>query len=112
MFPARQLQDMFVLTNEQLNSKRYKETTKSEILKFFGIIILVTRYEWNNSSDLWAETAPSKYEASPQLGKQTGMKQKRFDEIWGCIHFSNQPGECPEGLSLETYQWMLVDDFV
>ena len=68
MFPNRQLQDMFVLTNKQLNKKRYKETKKSELLKFIGIIILATRYKWNNRSDLWAETAPSKYEALAQIG--------------------------------------------
>ena len=112
MFPNRQLHDMYTLTNLQLTKKRLKETTKSELLKFMGILILSTRFEWNNRSDLWAETAPSKYELTPQFGKRTGMKRKRFDELWANIKFSSQPEAVPEGMSLERYRWMLVDGFI
>jgi Transposase IS4 len=112
MFPTRQLNDTFTLTNIQLRDRNWKETTKREILKFIGVVILCTKYEFNNRSDLWAEHPASKYEVAPALGRRTGMKRKRFDELWSCIRFSNQPAQCPEGMSLETYRWMLIDGFI
>jgi hypothetical protein len=112
MFPVRQLNDMMLFTNQQLRKKNYRDTTKTEILKFLGVLILCTRYEWNNRSDLWAETANSKYEMAPQLGKKTGLKRRRFDELWSTMRWSAQPEEKPEMLSLETYRWMLCDGFI
>jgi Transposase IS4 len=112
LFPPRQLSDLFTLTNVQLRAKHYRETTKTELLKFIGVIILCTKYEWNNRSDLWAEHPASKYEVSPQIGKRTGMKRKRFDELWSCIRFSAQPDTLPDNMSAETYRWMLVDGFI
>ena len=82
------------------------------MLKFIGLLILSTRFEWNHRSDLCAETPPSKYEIAPQFGRRTGMKRKRFDEIWSNIRFSAQPEAVPEGMSLERYRWMLVDGFI
>jgi Transposase IS4 len=75
-------------------------------------MVLCTRYEWNNRSDLWSEHPGSKYETTPQLVKCIGLKQKRFDELWSCIRFSAQPDACPEGMSIETYRWMLADGFI
>jgi Transposase IS4 len=59
MFPVCQLNDMMLFTNQQLQKKNYRDTTKTELLKFLGALILCTRYEWNNRLDLWAETANS-----------------------------------------------------
>jgi hypothetical protein len=42
MFPKMQLNDTFILTNVQLRKKGLRETTKSELIKFFGIMILTT----------------------------------------------------------------------
>jgi hypothetical protein len=58
-------------------------------------MILFTRYEWNNHSDLWSEYPGSKYEITPKLGKRTGMKGKRFNDLWSYISFSAQPEAWP-----------------
>jgi hypothetical protein len=41
------------LTNIQLNEKGKRATTKQEILKFFGVSILATRFEFSSRCDLW-----------------------------------------------------------
>jgi Transposase IS4 len=112
MFPKAQLHDTFVLTNIQLRKKELRETSKGELLKFFGIMILTTRYEFNNRSDLWSDHPPTKYESAAQLGRRTGMSRKRFDDLWTCIRFSMQPDDKPEDITSETYRWMLVDGFI
>jgi Transposase IS4 len=83
---------------------------KQELLKFFGILILTTRYKWNDWADLWSKTPPMKYEVAPNFGLLTGMPRNRFDRIWKYIHFSFQPSECPPDASSEKYRWMLIDD--
>ena len=40
------------------------------------------------------------------------MSRQRFDDLWMCIRFSNQPKVRPPEMSLERYRWKLVDDFV
>ena len=112
MFPSRQLISCWQLTNIQLQKKNYKETTKQEVLKFFGVILLASRYEWNKRSDLWMEHPPSKYEVAPAIGKKTDFRRKRFDELWSCIRFSAQPDAIPDGMASEPYRWMLVDGFI
>ena len=54
MFPPTQLQEMCRLTNFQLNKKEGRETTIGEILKFFGIMILATRFEFQSRASLWS----------------------------------------------------------
>jgi hypothetical protein len=34
-----------------------------------------------------------------------------LDDIWYAVRWSRQPPEQPDGMSLERYQWMLVEDF-
>ena len=111
MFPPTQLQEMCRLTNFQLNKKEARETTIGEILKFFGIMILATRFEFQSRASLWSNTAPSKYIPAPSFGR-TGMSRNRFDELFSCVRWSEQPEEKPSGMSSETYRWLLVDGFV
>ena len=40
------------------------------------------------------------------------MSRNRFDDIWYAIRWSHQPPEQPDGMSLERYCWMLINDFV
>ena len=49
------------------------------------------------------ETAPSKYTPAPAFGK-TGMPRKRFDDIWKCIRWSEQPSTRPDGMTSEQYR--------
>jgi hypothetical protein len=111
MFPPAELTLITQLTSEALVKDRKKSTTKGEILKFFGVCILITRFEFSRRAALWSTTAPSKYIPAPCLGK-TGMSRNRFDDIMRHIRFSRQPVVRPPGMSSETYRWKLVDDFV
>ncbi len=111
MFPPRQLDHMLKATNDQLEIRQKRKTTKQELLKFFGIIILCTKYEFTSRSSLWSTDPISKYELPPTFGR-TGMGRVRFDELWTSVRFSYQPPTRPEDVSSEAYRWSLVDGFV
>lgn len=81
------------------------------MLKFFGLCILVTRFEFGSRRELWSMARPSKYIPSPVLGK-TGMPRNRFDDIFTSLRFSHQPETRPPDTSSEAYRWMLIDDHV
>jgi hypothetical protein len=117
MFPPEQLTLMHRLMNQKIRRiseeqrVTYKEMTKGELLKFIGILILATRFEFGRRSTLWSTVAIYKYIPAPQFGK-TGMSRHRFDLLFRCLTFSDQPEHRPEGMSAERYRWRLVDDFV
>ena len=47
----------------------------------------------------------------PRLQK-SGMPRWRYDQIWLCIRFSDQPKVRPKGISHAHHRWMLIKDFV
>ena len=110
MFPPKQLLAMVQHSNTQLDADRFARTNSSEMLKFFGVIILTTKFEFTSRRSLWNTVATSKYQPAPHFG-QTGMSKNRFEELFKCVRWSHQPpvqgAECSE-----TYRWKLVDDFV
>jgi hypothetical protein len=111
MFPPDELSLIVTLTNENLVVKGKLGTTHGEVLKFFGVLILVTRFEYSARASLWSNTAPFKYQPAPSFGK-TGMSRHRFDGMMSSIRFSRQPPVRPDHMSTEAYRWMLVDEFV
>jgi hypothetical protein len=110
-FPPKQLSKMIRLTNRALIAASRKQATKGELLKYFGVMILCTRYEFTSRASLWSTTAPSKYVNAAALGK-TGMPRQRFDDLWRYLVWSKQPAVRPEGMSHKKHRWMLVDGFV
>lgn len=110
MFPSTHLQDMQKLTTEKLLKEGTSGTTVSEILRFFGVLILMTRFEFSRKQDLWRTTRHNKYLPAPCFG-DTGMSKNRFFDIMRCIRFSHQPSE-NVGMSSAKYRWTLVQDFV
>jgi len=111
MFPSQQLSLMVELLNEQFTSKRLKAVTAGELIKFFGVLVLMTRVKVNVRRDLWKTTRDSKYTPVYDFGK-TGMTRHRFDEIFSCLRWSRQPSRRPEGMEHSRWRWMLIDDFV
>ena len=111
MFPPNHLLKIFQLTNTLLAKFLQKETNWQEILKFFGILVLMTQFEFGSRVSLWSTFAPSKIVPAAHFGK-IGMFRPRFDFLFGCIRFSDQPNRRPAGMSAEVYWWKLVDDFV
>jgi hypothetical protein len=110
MFPPQSLLSIVRLTSQKLLLLSKPATTKGEIVKFFGIIILSTKFEFDDRRSLWATEAPSKYIPTPLFGKL--MPRNRFDDLWRCIRFSEQPSVRPAEMTAEQYRWKLVDDFV
>ena len=112
MFPPKQLKKMVKYTDERLKQNGGEELSKSELLKFLGLCILITRFQFSSRRNLWSTTATSKYVPAFRLGQLSGMSRCRFDEIWSCLRWSYQPEERPDDMMHATYRWMLVDGFV
>ena len=89
-FPSAALLLIMNLTNKNPAGKGKPLTTRGKILNFFGILILITRFEFSSQRTLWATTATSKYKPAAALGK-TGMPQNHFDDLFSHIRFSDQP---------------------
>ncbi|EEC46364.1 predicted protein [Phaeodactylum tricornutum CCAP 1055/1] len=111
MFPPKQLTTMCQLTNNALVQQNKHIITTGELLRFFGIVILTTKFEYTSRSQLWSTTALSKYIPARCFGR-TGMSRQRFNDIWQCLCWSEQPPERPEGMSSQSYRWKRVDGFV
>lgn len=106
MFPFEHLVLTKELTHERLLKSGKNGTSISELLRFFGILMLMTRFEFGNKLDLWSTEHSSKYVPAPCFGK-TGMGRDRFVDILKCIRFSRQPDEQGELLSVQ-WRWSLV----
>jgi hypothetical protein len=111
MFPKKQLEEMVNATSLELEIYNKGPTSTGEMLKFFGVLILATRFEFGTRASLWNTTSSSKYIPAPCFGK-TGMSKNRFDDLWKCLVWSKQPKERPEDMSHEAWRWMLVEGFV
>ena len=111
MFPPEEIKLIVRLTNTQFEKHSMRTTTIGEILKFFGVWVLSTRFEFGSRSSLWSNIAPSKYVPAPAFGK-TGLSRNRFDHLWRHIRFSDQQDTRPEGMSSEIFRCKLVDNFV
>ena len=81
------------------------------MVKFLGIILLITRTKWKKRRELWATQATFKYIPTMNLGR-TGISWHRYVELWKAVRWSDQPEERPEGMSSERYWWKLISDFV
>ena len=112
MFPPEQLNLIIQLTNKNLRKQGQRETTKGEIVCFFGIIILGTKFEFGSRRDLWATRSKSRLVDPPRFGEKTGMGRHRFDNLWSAIRYSDQPDERGPDEDSSLYCWKLVDDFV
>ena len=86
-------------------------TTMGEIVKFLGTLILMTRVKVKKRRNLWSTSSVSKYLPAYNFGK-TGMSRHRWDTLWKCLRWSDQPSERPDEMSHEHWRWMLIRDFV
>ena len=111
LFPPEQLQLILQLTNNELAMARKNYTMAGEIVKFFGVMLLVTWFQFGSRASLWTNMSTNRYIPAPSFGL-TGMPQKWFNDLWMCIRFSDQPCNRPSEMTSEQYHWRLVDDFV
>ena len=56
LFPPEQLQLILQLTNNELAMARKNYTMAGEIVKFFGVMLLVTQFEFGSRASLWSNT--------------------------------------------------------
>ncbi len=68
VFPKEQTNLILTLTNEKISLARGKKLTEGELIKFFGVVILATCFEFAARQDLWSQTKKTKYEDAPALG--------------------------------------------
>jgi Transposase IS4 len=112
VFPKEQLRMMVEQTSDNLRMNGHPKVTKGELLKWFGILLLVTRFEFGERKELWSTKSRCKYIPAPNFGERTGMTRDRFHTLFRYMVWSVQPPDRPEGMSTEAYRWMLVEDFV
>jgi len=109
MFPMDQLVRMVQVTTAKLTARGTAPTSAGEVLKFLGVTILATRYEFGARADLWATIARNNYMLAPGFGERTGMPRHRYDALWSCLSFSAQEGDADD---FEKSRWQLITDFV
>ena len=106
MFPMLHLRTIVDQTNLNLARHAKRFTSTSEILKFFGVLVLITRYEYGDCHNLWSTTSSSQYVTAPNFTRI--MPRHRFESLRPCIRFS----VCPLRDTEDTNLWNLVEDFV
>ena len=111
LFPPEQLKLILQLTNNELAMARKNYTTAGEMVKFFVVMLLVTWFEFGYRASLWSNMSTNKY-IPARWFSLTGIPQKRFNDLWMCIRFSDQPRNHPSEMTSEQYCWRLVDDFI
>lgn len=109
IFPADQLVRMVRLTSTNLRARGMQPTTPGEVLKFIGVVLLGTSYEFGSRADLWVTKPRNKYLLAPAFGERTGLPRARFDALWSCMTFSAQT---VDGDTSENGRWQRVDDHV
>lgn len=111
MMPPGAIRNILNLTNEQLSCFNRRLLDWEELIAFLGVVILGTRFDFQDRRSLWSTERVSRFQNPPDFAR-TGISRNRFDEVWRCLRFSAQPCIRPEHVSAEDYRWMLVDDFV
>lgn len=53
VLPPDHLQKIVTATSERLNQNAQKEKTVGEILRFFGILVMISRVEFRERRTLW-----------------------------------------------------------
>ena len=72
-FPKEQLKFMVEQTSASLQGAGKIPTLIGEILKWFGVTLLLTRFEFGARYSLWSEVSGSKYVPAANVGTRTGM---------------------------------------
>jgi hypothetical protein len=102
---------MAELINEEQVINKKPQVTTGELLKFLGVLILGTRYDFGHRADLWRTEVGRRILHAPEFGTKTGMPRKMFDDIWSSWTFSRQ-AERRDDEGSAAHRWRLVSDFV
>lgn len=102
VFPREQLQLMEQETNMALVFDGHPKITGRELLKFFGVLMLIARFEHSERAHLWRSQSRCKCIPASNFGERTGVSRDRWNAILSHLAWSAQPPEGPEGMSSET----------
>ena len=102
---------MIDLTNLNVAKEGLEPTTLGELVKFIGILVMMTRVKVRVRRDLWNTSARSRYLPAYNFGSME-MSRHRWEQLWKHIRWSEQPPIRPEGTTHERWRWSLVSDFV
>lgn len=86
MFPMAYLQVMAFLTNEHLCRRNMPVTNELGILRFLGLLVLISRHELGPLGKLWATKSTSKRISTPNFSRI--MSCTLFELLRCCIRFS------------------------
>jgi len=98
------------LTSSELDARGFQPTTRGELLKFFGVVVLATRYEFGSRAELWSTKPRNPYLVAPSFGERIGLSRCRFDALWSCVAFSEQKSGGDD--DSEQSRWELTTDFI
>ena len=84
VFPIRHLNIIEELTNLELSKSNHPLTNKKEILKFFGILLLIPRLPDVPRKKMWKAEPSTPYGVAADLGR-TDMSKNRFEQLMKCI---------------------------
>jgi len=101
---------MVRLTSPVLEGRGLRRTTRGEVLKLFGVIVLETPYEFGSRAELWSTQLRTSYLVAPAFGERTGLSRCRIDAPWSCVACSEQSSG--GGDVSEQGRWELITDFV
>jgi len=76
-----QLTRMLRLSSPALEGRGTQATTRGELLKFMGVTILATRYDFGSRAELWSTKLRNPYLIEPVFGERTGLSRCRFDAL-------------------------------
>lgn len=102
------LHNIVSLTNVELSCRNKPATNVSEILRYFGVLVSLSRFEFGVKRDLWSPSSKKKYLPVTNFGCM--MPYHRSDMLRCCIRYSS----CGEsGNNDGAFNWCaLVDDFM
>jgi hypothetical protein len=100
---------MVELTYENLLKAKQKLTRPSELLMFFGVMVLMTRFKFGKRESIWSSARTSKYIPAPEFGIN-GITRSRFRELMSAIRFSQQGDDTL--ISSSQHRSSLVQGFV
>ena len=87
MFRMCRMSSLVAWTPQNLELRNKVYTTDTDILRFFGILIPATRFQFNDRRDLWTSSPTAKYKFATNFSK-TRMSRDRFEQLLECVAFS------------------------
>ena len=104
MFPSEHLSKIVHATSRRLRARAKKPTSAGEFLRFFGVLVLMTRVEFADRRSLWESDETDKRVQQVNLCKD--MSRHRFEKMLSHIAFSGEQHPA-------TYdRWSEVEGFV